>query len=63
MTLSSLSKDQLKEMLRKSAKITAFENLQEIKSTHTKVGNIRYDILEMQPYLIISDLSKEDIKK
>ena len=61
-TSASLSKDQLKALLRKSAKNVAFKYLQEVQATHTKVRDIIYEKLEMQSYLRISDLSQEAIK-
>ena len=55
-TSASLSKDQQK------AKNVAFKYLQEVQTKHTKVRNIIYEKLEILSYLIISDLSQDEIK-
>ena len=59
-TSNSMSKDQLKTLLKKNATNAALESLKSMLSEHTKVKSINYHKLEMQPYLRSSSLSQEE---
>ena len=45
--------------MKKNVKAAAFENFKQTQSTHTKVNTIRYDKLQLQPYLDSNTLNVE----
>ena len=49
--IASTKKSQFKKIIRKKIKEAAFAYLEEIKMSHTKVQNLKYDSLKMQEYL------------
>ena len=48
-----------KNIVKKLVKAAALEDLKQIQSTHTKVNNIKYNKLQLQPYLDSNSLNVE----
>ena len=49
--LKKISKQKLSKIVKKQVKQKAFEDLSEVKDTHKKTKNLKYDKLQIQPYL------------
>ena len=49
--LSSFSKDSFKKIVKSKQEIAALKYLNNIKSKHSKMTNLNYDNIELQPYL------------
>ena len=60
--LKNISKQSLAKLLKEKAKNKAFFDLIEKKNSHTKLDDIVYEKLEMQPYLKSQLLYQEDAK-
>ena len=55
--IKNTSKESLKILVNNRINITALEELQNKKSTLRKMSSLRYDKLEMQPYLVDDKLA------
>ena len=55
--MKEMSKGQFKKMVKEKVKKCAFEFLLQIKESHSKLSNIRYDDFKMQDYLADSSFN------
>ena len=61
-SIKNMKKSKLKQIVKKAVQNKAFEELQKLKESHSKVQKLKYKQLEMQKYLKPSNLKtkKED---
>ena len=60
--INSLSKNKFKKLVNEKARKIALIELNELKSKHTKLGNLKYDVLECQKYIKNKSLSKNQVE-
>ena len=58
--IKSMSKNNFKKTLKENILKSAFKYLQSLKTNHSKVKIIKYDKLEVQPYVTSNKLSTEE---
>ena len=61
-SIKSKSKNAFKNVVKKKAKEVALEQLQELKSKHTKMNSLEYAELKIQNYLQASWISKDQAR-
>ena len=60
--IQSLSKQALKKQLKSTIKKAAFKHLNKLKNQHSKVKNISYTELALQPYFKSNTITNEEAK-
>ena len=60
--IKSMSKEAFKELVKQKCSKLAFSNLLKLKSSHSKLKNLSYDNLAMQPYLVDGAFTEEDVR-
>ena len=59
--ISKLEKHEFKKIVKSKIKVAAFNYLKCLQAEHSKIRDIKYEKLEMQPYMNSPDMNAEDI--